>query len=473
MTGRARSARRLLWLVPALLAPAASAVNDADIHALIDTLRPVAEAIVVDGNPADWGAIPAFPDPSGDATGDATRDITSVRVAPTANALYVLIQTAGSPSTADWAFWIRFDFLGWQFNDIELAINHGGDDYLTWAPEGGCAAPPPDYCSAAWEHATVAIGTAVEVRIPYAQLDAVLPAAMQGKLTGSGARPFVRVHPHTVDYPPPNFFYTEIDDGAAVGSYRLVTTPYALDSALPAGGSPFTAVANPLPGLWYIGQGGFTNGSHTGYWGYDFNRVDNAMQWESPVGSTNLADNLSFGELILAPAAGIVASVANANPDHPIGQYGPNDANFLWLEIPGSKGILLTHVKQGSIPFAPGASVATGVLAGRVGNSGYSGWPHLHLGADTIPGQPGGVAIPLGITNANVGLNPTANDPWRRTVPSWGIREGYFVLPEPRADLVFVVGVALLALLSQIRRVRAVSAARARWAARRRLHART
>src|SRR5258706_15288975 len=178
MTRRTRwGARWLSWLL-LFAASAAAAANDADVYALIDTLKPVAEAITVDGNPADWGAIPAFPDPSGDAGGDPSRDITSVRIAPTANALYVLIQTAGPPSTADWAFWIRFDFLNEQWNDVELAINHSGADALSYSPEDGCTAPAPDYCSMAWEHATVAIGSAVEIQIPYAELDAVLPAAM-------------------------------------------------------------------------------------------------------------------------------------------------------------------------------------------------------------------------------------------------------------------------------------------------------
>jgi hypothetical protein len=36
-----------------------------------------------------------------------------------------------------------------------------------------------------------------------------------------------------------------------------------------------------------------------------------------------------------------------------------------------------------------------------------------------------------------------------------------YLMPEPSADLMFVAGVALLALLSQIRRVRASFAARA------------
>src|SRR5688572_31131119 len=206
--------RRARWIAlsTVLATSPADAADDAAIHALIDSLKPVAEAITVDGNPADWGAIPAFPDPSGDS-GDASRDIASVRIAPTSSGLAILIQTAGAPSTADWAFWIRFDFVGEQYHDVAIAFAPGQPDFLAYEPEGGCTAPPPDYCTASWEHSELAIGTAVEIRVPYAALDATLPPSMQGKLTGSGARSWVRVYPHTVDYPPPNFFYTEIDYG--------------------------------------------------------------------------------------------------------------------------------------------------------------------------------------------------------------------------------------------------------------------
>lgn len=457
-------------MLPILAPSAAAAADDAAIWALIDALKPTAEAIAIDGNPADWGAIPAFPDPSGDA-GDASRDITSVRIAPTANALAVLIQTAGTPSSADWAFWIRIDFMNEQYDDVELAIHPSGNDVLFYAPEDGCTQPPADYCSLAWEHATFAVGSAVEVRIPYAALDAALPPAMQGKLTGSTARSWLRVRPHTVDYPPPNYFYTEIDDGSAVGSFRLVTTPYALDPPLPPGGDAYTALPDPLPGLWYVGQGAFTHGTHAGYWGYDLHKTDNALHPESPPGSTNLGDNFSFAQPILAPAAGTVYSLENTRPDHPPYDYSdPGPPNFLFLEIPGNLGLLFSHTKQGTIPFAAGNAVASGAFVGRVGHSGSTGWPHLHYGAEEIDN--GFASHPLGIANANVGLNPTASDPWRRAIASWGIREGFFVLPEPDADLVFAAGVALLALLAQIRRLRASFAARAPRSARHRLRVR-
>ncbi len=471
MVGLTRRAQWIAGFLTALATPSAGAVDDAAIHALIDALKPVAEAIAVDGSSADWGAIPAFADPSGDGGGDASRDITGVRIAPTATALTVLIETAGPPAAADWAFWIRIDFMGEQYNDVEIALNPSGNDVLFYSPEDGCAQPAPDYCSMPWEHAALAIGSAVEIRIPYAELDAALPASMQGKLSGSGARSFVRVQPHTVAYPPPDFFYTEIDDGAAVGSFRLVTTPYALDPPLPPGGDAYTALPDPLPGLWYVGQGAFTHGTHAGYWGYDLHKTDNALHPESPHGSTDLDDNFSFGQAILAPAAGTVYSLENTRPDHPPYDYSdPGPPNFLFLEIPGNLGLLFSHTQQGTIPFTSGNAVASGALVGRVGHSGSTGWPHLHYGAEEIDN--GFASHPLGITNANVGLNPTASDPWRRTIPSWGIREGFFVLPEPDADLVFVAGVALLVLLSQIRRVRASFAARAPRAARRRLRVR-
>src|SRR5206468_11156678 len=90
MVGLARRARWIVGLLPVFTASAAGGDSDADIYALIDALKPVAEAITVDDNPADWGAIPAFADPSGDAGGDGSRDVTSVRIAPTASALNVL-----------------------------------------------------------------------------------------------------------------------------------------------------------------------------------------------------------------------------------------------------------------------------------------------------------------------------------------------------------------------------------------------
>jgi hypothetical protein len=432
MAGLARGARNILWVWAALVASPARATTDADIWALIDSLRPVAAAITVDGNPSDWGAIPAFSDPTGDAGGDLSRDITSVRIAPTADALYVLIQTAGAPSTDGFAFWIQFDFMGEQYSDVDLAFGTQGQVNLRYFEETGCSNPSTGCSITSWNGAQIAIGSAVEIKVPYAALDAALPPSMQGKLMGSGARSWVRVWPRTVAYPP-GVGYTVVDDGATVGSFRLVPTPYPLDPPLPSGGDVFTSVPVPLNGLWYIGQGAMTHGTHQGIWAYDMYIADNELKPESPKGSMNLTDNYSFGQPIFAPVAGTVYSLDNSNPDHtPYDPSSPGPPNFLFEQIPANLGLLYSHIKQGTVAFAQGNAVPAGAVVGRVGNSGSPSWPHLHFEARNISNNQ---SQPLGYTSTQVGLNPGLNpsaaDPWRRNVTSWGIREGFTVVPEP------------------------------------------
>ena len=200
--------------------------------------------------------------------------------------------------------------------------------------------------------------------------------------------------------------------------------------------TPYTALPNPLPGLWYVGQGPFTHLAATPATGATTStRPTTRCTRSRPIGSTNLADNFSFGQPILAPVAGTVYSLVNDEPGPPALRLlaAPEPPNFLFLEIPGNLGLLFSHTKQGTIPFSQGNPVAAGALVGRVGHSGAVGWPHLHYGAETIPAPNPNIGVPLGISNAKVGLNPTASDPWRRDVASWGIREGFFVLPEPAA----------------------------------------
>lgn len=431
-------------LLACLLAAAAPAraADDADVWAAIEALRPTAAAIVVDGDGSDWGVIPAFSDPAGDAGGDATRDIVSARIAPTDDALAVLIRTAGSAAPSGYPFWIQLDFTGLAFADVELALDPFGSDGLSWFPEEGCTSPP---CSADFEASELAIaGDTVEIRVPYAALDAALPASLQGKLSGAGARSWVRVWTHAIAYLPG---YTEVDHGPAVGSFRLVAIPYALDPPLPSGGEPFTALPFPLDGLWYVGQGAMTLGSHAGIWAYDLHQTDNALHPEDPVGSQDLDDHFAFGAPIFAPEAGVVFSAVDGNADHPAYDDSPPPPhNFLFLEIPGDLGLLFTHAKQGTVAFAQDDPVPAGAVVARVGHSGATGWPHLHYHAEEI--DDGFATHPLGITDVEIGLNPTPDDPWRRHLASWGIREGFFVLPEPPEGAALVAALTVLLALA-------------------------
>lgn len=87
-----RSVLLAAWLVLAVPAAGAASPDDPQVFALIDSLVPVAGSIVVDGDCSDWGAIPIFADPVGDAGGDASRDISGVAIAPLDDALLVRIE---------------------------------------------------------------------------------------------------------------------------------------------------------------------------------------------------------------------------------------------------------------------------------------------------------------------------------------------------------------------------------------------
>jgi hypothetical protein len=89
-----------------------------------------------------------------------------------------------------------------------------------------------------------------------------------------------------------------------------------------------------------------------------------------------------FREPVYAPCAGKVARTEYRLPDltppqqdrqHPAG-------NFVLLEC-GEFDVLLAHLMQSSLTVKPGERVQTGQLMGRVGNSGLSTEPHLHLHA--------------------------------------------------------------------------------------------
>jgi hypothetical protein len=89
-----------------------------------------------------------------------------------------------------------------------------------------------------------------------------------------------------------------------------------------------------------------------------------------------------FGEPVYAPCAGVVSRTEDQLPDltppdhdsqHPAG-------NYALLEC-GEAGVLLAHLLQSSLSVKPGDQVQAGQRIGRVGNSGLSIEPHLHLHA--------------------------------------------------------------------------------------------
>jgi murein DD-endopeptidase MepM/ murein hydrolase activator NlpD len=99
----------------------------------------------------------------------------------------------------------------------------------------------------------------------------------------------------------------------------------------------------------------------------------------------HLSDYPLFGHPVTAPANGTVVARVDGLPDHPV-HGGTPAGNHVVIDT-GSEHVVLAHLTTGSVHVAKGDHVKAGDLIGRVGSSGNSTEPHLHIHA-TRHGQP-------------------------------------------------------------------------------------
>ena len=101
-------------------------------------------------------------------------------------------------------------------------------------------------------------------------------------------------------------------------------------------------------------------------------------------------------------ADGRVTAAGDGHPDLPVGGTTWHDmaGNHVILEC-GAVWVLLGHLQQGSVEVEAGWLVEVGQQLGRVGNSGNSGEPHLHIHAQ----RPGTDVAPLGGEPVPIRLN--------------------------------------------------------------------
>jgi murein DD-endopeptidase MepM/ murein hydrolase activator NlpD len=106
----------------------------------------------------------------------------------------------------------------------------------------------------------------------------------------------------------------------------------------------------------------------------------------APRGSAN-ADWVGFGAEVIAVADGVVRDAGDGAPDRaPLVTAGPPPSttvrglygNFVVLEV-GGAFVHYAHLQQGSVRVTAGQRVRRGQVLGRVGNSGNTTGPHLHL----------------------------------------------------------------------------------------------
>ena len=91
-----------------------------------------------------------------------------------------------------------------------------------------------------------------------------------------------------------------------------------------------------------------------------------------------------FGEKVYSPCGGIITAAVDHLPDMPPAQLDTKNiaGNYIVIRL-NEKDICvgLAHLQQGSVSIKPGEHVQPGQLVARVGNSGNTTEPHLHIHA--------------------------------------------------------------------------------------------
>ena len=106
---------------------------------------------------------------------------------------------------------------------------------------------------------------------------------------------------------------------------------------------------------------------------------------DSRRGTAKNEDYWAYGQPILSVADGEVTTVVDGIPDNMPGTL-PNEisleniaGNHIVLRIAPNRYVMYAHLQPGSITVAPKQHVVRGTVIGRLGNSGQSTGPHLHL----------------------------------------------------------------------------------------------
>jgi hypothetical protein len=147
---------------------------------------------------------------------------------------------------------------------------------------------------------------------------------------------------------------------------------------------------------------------------------------------TRLSSYLSYGQPLVAVADGRVVIATDGGPDQPPPDNpepppaGELTGNRVILHIGPGLYVTYAHLKQGSVRVHDGERVRRGQVLGRLGNSGNSATPHLHLQvqvtrsflSDGLPyvfgrfGLLGKITEP--VSDENLGLRPNGDLPFAR-----------------------------------------------------------
>lgn len=148
-------------------------------------------------------------------------------------------------------------------------------------------------------------------------------------------------------------------------------------------------LAFPLEeGWYYVGQGGnstsvnYHNSNSAQQYALDVAELNALGVRARGIYPTTLERYVIFGRMVRSPCDGTVATVVDGLPDQipPAADRQTPAGNHVVIACKGVN-VLLAHLHAGSIVVASGDAVTSGQRLGRVGNSGNTSEPHLHIHA--------------------------------------------------------------------------------------------
>lgn len=161
----------------------------------------------------------------------------------------------------------------------------------------------------------------------------------------------------------------------ALSGYGFEETPVEMDFPL-------------ADGTYYVGQGGGNamlnhhSSDRSQRYALDIVALNSFGARAKGLYPRNLADYEIFGRTVVSPCTGVAVSVHDGMPDNDISETDTTAAagNHIIIAC-GSVRVLLAHFQKDSIVIDGGSIVTRGEPLGRVGNSGNSSEPHLHIHA--------------------------------------------------------------------------------------------
>lgn len=243
------------------------------------------------------------------------------------------------------------------------------------------------------------------------------------------------------------FVHVAVPAQAAVSGtlrHRVVINPTSINAPLTiAGGetavvqAPPVVLGPPLRGSGYIagdgccdpprhvqavmpdGKGGWWNAQR---FAIDWEQLDGEHRlWVAQPGresAPRVEDYIIYGQDLLAVADGTVVGLADkVLPDQPPGRMPSDlpreeaDGNHVILDLGNGVYILYAHLAPNSVAVTLNQRVSKGQVIGRVGNSGNTSAPHLHLQAMDRPSSLDANGLPYVFERFRiVGFDPAGSD---------------------------------------------------------------